>query len=85
MQITCKYNANDMQVLMQMSILSLESTAGQSLIVCGTGSKSYKASGCQLLWWGCLCTGDEEVVGRGISSFQCAVVPLPLSMTLTTV
>lgn len=27
MQMTCKYNANDMQLLMQMSILSLESTA----------------------------------------------------------
>lgn len=39
MQMTCKYNANDMQLLMQMSILPLESTAEYSLI-CLLGSKS---------------------------------------------
>ena len=28
MQITCKYNADGMQLLMQMIVLSLETTAG---------------------------------------------------------
>lgn len=82
MQMHCKYNANDMQLLMQMSILSLESTAGIHLFVCNTGSKSFKGLGDICCFGGKVCYWRAGGGRTGYLKGPVGTVGLQCSMNL---